>query len=207
MERKMTITEALVELKLLDKRIMKSDVQDWCIVQMKSAKKTMYGETVEEYEKETKARFQSVKDLIKERANIKKAIVKSNSETIVNVGDMKMTVAEAIEYKTSIEYEKRLLQSLRRSKAEAEAGKTNHELRLEKELNNVIGKLAESGKENLSEEQKNFTESYRQMNEAVIVDPIDICKQIEELETKIENFEQNIDVALSVANATTFIEI
>ena len=45
------------------------------------------------------------------------------------------------------------------------------------------------------------------MNEAVIIDPIDIDKQISELETKIDSFEQNIDVALSVSNATTFIEI
>ena len=114
--RTMTITEALVELKLLDKRIANSDMQDWCIIQLKQDKKTMAGETVEEYEKKTKARFQSVKDLITERANIKKAIVKSNADTVVEVGDLKMTVAEAIEYKTSIEYEKRLLQSLRRSK-------------------------------------------------------------------------------------------
>lgn len=204
--RRMTITEALVELKLLDKRITKADMADWCIVQMKQNKKTMHGESLEEYEADTKARFQSVKDLIAERANIKKAIVKSNSETIVDVGGTKMTVAEAIEYKTSIEYEKRLLQSLRRSKAEAEDAKSMHETKLAIEVNNVIGKLAESGKENLSEEQKNFTESYRQMNEAVIIDPIDICKQIDELEAKIENFEQNIDVALSIANATTFIE-
>ena len=205
--RTMTITEALVELKLLDKRIANSDMQDWCIIQLKQEKKTMAGETVEEYEQETKARFQSVKDLITERANIKKAIVKSNADTVVEVGDLKMTVAEAIEYKTSIEYEKRLLQSLRRSKAAAEKGKISHEARLDREVSNVIGKLAESGKDNLSEEQKNFTESYRQMNEAVIIDPIDIDKQISELETKIDSFEQNIDVTLSVSNATTFIEI
>lgn len=205
--RQMTITEALVELKLLDKRIANSDMQDWCIIQLKQDKKTMTGETVEEYEQETKARFQSVKDLITERANIKKAIVKSNADTVVEVGDLKMTVAEAIEYKTSIEYEKRLLQSLRRSKAGVEEGKIAHEARLDREVSNVIGKLAESGKDNLSEEQKNFTESYRQMNEAIIIDPIDIDKQISELETKIDSFEQNIDVALSVSNATTFIEI
>lgn len=205
--RTMTITEALVELKLLDKRIANSDMQDWCIVQMKQNKKTMAGETVEEYEQETKARFQSVKDLITERAKIKKAIVKSNADTVVEVGDLKMTVAEAIEYKTSIEYEKRLLQSLRRSRAAAEEGKIAHEARLDREVSNVIGKLAESGKDNLSEEQKNFTESYRQMNEAVIIDPIDVDKQISELETKIDSFEQNIDVALSVSNATTFIEV
>ena len=140
--RKMTITEALVELKLLDKRIANTDMQDWCIIQLKQDKKTMTGETVEEYEQETKARFQSVKDLITERANIKKAIVKSNADTVVEVGDLKMTVAEAIEYKTSIEYEKRLLQSLRRSKAEVEEGKIAHEARLDREVSNVIGKLA-----------------------------------------------------------------
>lgn len=205
--RTMTITEALVELKLLDKRITKADMHDWCIIQMKQNKKTSKGETVEEYEQDTKARFQSVKDLITERANIKKAIVKSNAETEVVVGNLKMTIAEAIEYKTSIDYEKMLLQSLRRSKAEAEEAKVMHEQKLDREVNNVIGKLAESGKDNLSEEQKNFTESYRQMNEAIIIDPIDVDKQIEELEARIENFEQNIDVALSVANATTFIEI
>lgn len=205
--RKMTITEALVELKLLDKRITKADMEDWCICQPKSSKKTMLGESIEDYEKNTKARLQSIKDLIAERASIKKAIVKSNAETIVEVGETKMTVAEAIEYKTSIEYEKKLLQSLQKSKADAVKLKVSCSVKLDNEINSIIGKIAESGKDNLSEEQKNFTESYRQLNEAVIIDPIDVDKEIAGLETKIDSFEQNIDVALSVSNATTVIEI
>lgn len=205
--RKMTITEALVELKLLDKRISRVGKGGWCAAKMKAQSKTTHNEPVDEYTDNVKSRYASIKDLISGRARIKAAIVDSNAKTVIEIGDLKMTVAEAIDYKASIEYEKILLQSLRASKADTEETILTHKIRVQNEVDKVINKLAESGKDNLSDEQKKFAESYREMNEIEMVDPIGIDAEIKALEEKIDTFESNVDTALSIANATTFIEV
>ena len=48
-------------------------------------------------------------DLISRRNKIKSAIIMSNAKTVVEVAGKQMTVAEAIDKKSSIEYEKELL--------------------------------------------------------------------------------------------------
>ena len=114
--RKITITEGLVELKLLDSRIRKATVKDWAIGVYS---KDVTQENKKKFEEVTKANYQSIKDLINERAKIKSAIVKSNAKTQVKVGEKKMTVAEAIERKSSIDYEKDLLSEWKTSLAQA----------------------------------------------------------------------------------------
>lgn len=50
-------------------------------------------------------------------------------------------------------------------------------------------------------------EQYRNNNSWENVDPLNLKEKIDVLEQRIFDFETNVDVALSVSNATTFIEI
>ena len=40
-----------------------------------------------------------------------------------------------------------------------------------------------------------------------MVDPLDIANKIDDLENEIDGFESSVDIALTVSNSTTFIEV
>ena len=201
--KKITITEALVELKLLDARIIKATNQDWVACIKKSEGK----EPREEFEKKVKANYQSVMDLIRERNDIKSAIVKSNALTTLKVGDVEMTVAEAIERKSSILYEEDLLSRWKNQYATAQNREQSLNKEVEYRLDEMLKALLGSEKAEIGEAQKSLSENYLAMNGAEILDPINLKEKIGELEAKIETFKGNVDTALSLSNATTFIEV
>ena len=102
-----SITRALVELKTLDARINKITTSTQWIVFKTKNKNSNFVE--DEFKKTTKSEFQSLNDLISRRDKLKNAIMKSNSIIEVELGENKMTVSQAIEYKKTIEYKKKLL--------------------------------------------------------------------------------------------------
>ena len=112
----MTIHAALAELKKLDQRINRAIRNGRFVGTIKGQKwnekvqNTV--ETREEFKVTAKAAFDSATDLIKRRNEIKRAITLSNATTKTKVGEKEMTVAEAIEMKTSIEYKKHLKRAL-----------------------------------------------------------------------------------------------
>ena len=112
MKKRITVTEGLVELKLYGKKINKAVDDGKFVYAVKKSDKQVAHMSKEEASSKIEASYQSVTDLIKNRNALKSAIVQSNAVTMVKVGDKVMTVAEAIERKSSIEYEKDLLTSL-----------------------------------------------------------------------------------------------
>ena len=111
MTSQMSITQGLAELKLLDKRLNKGleDVS-WMAVSTKNKKVSE-----EELKKTASAEYQSYLSLVKRRDTIKRAIVLSNANTTVCIASSwSGTVAEAIEYKSSLMYKKKLLAKMPR---------------------------------------------------------------------------------------------
>lgn len=110
--RKISITEALNELKLYDSKITKAITNvTLCGATKKSSDKVGVVKK-EDFEDRAKASYQSVTDLIANRNTLKSAVVKSNTVTEVTVTDKIMTVTEAIERKNSIEYDETLLNEM-----------------------------------------------------------------------------------------------
>lgn len=100
----MTITRALSELKMLDKRINRT-VDDAVLGGLMIGKHIQHGfQNQEEVEKKAKADDQSIQALIKRRNAIKSAIVVSNATTMIDVAGVRMTVAEAIERNDRLRY-------------------------------------------------------------------------------------------------------
>lgn len=206
---KMTIHEALSELKVLNSRINK-EIRDttFCTVNKHSNTK-IDGKSIDEWKADVRAQYQKITDLIKRRTAIKKAVVKSNAVTEVTIGGETMTVAEAIEYKdVGIDFTENLLEKISTQRNLAMASLKNNEEVLETKANAHIVALFGS-KDNdvdsgtIETTKKNFIDS----NMLDYIDPINTEKVITELFDKIDVFRSKVDSALSVSNATTIIEI
>lgn len=205
----MTIHSALASLKVLDSRIINAIDKNSYVTQVKNNVQQISGVPLAEKKEQMKAGFESVTDLIRRRAALKKAIVLSNAKTIVTIGGVEYTVAEAIEMKNhGIEFDAILLAELQRQYMSAQATIMKHNESLDKKADDyVTGMLGnKEGRTNVDEFDK-ARKTYIEANTAVLVDPIDVHKQIELLTQKIDNFTAEVDSALSVSNALTIIEI
>lgn len=204
----MSVTRALNELSLLDSRISRAISEAQFSTYKKGASKTVLNgrKTVEEFSQETKSKHQSIVDLIERRKKIKELIVMSNAVTKVTVGGVEYTVASAIERKSSIQYDKMLLNKLVSSLANSTAKAEAENQKVENEINTM--NLTYMSKENaVSNAMLKMNEEYREQNQTQIVDPLNLQNLIDKLRTEIEDFENEVDFALSESNSLTKIEI
>ena len=199
MKTKMTVSEGLAKLKLIDKRIRK-EVSGGSFVGYKIGKKIQ--ENFDE--QKAKSDFDSIQDLILYRAKLKMAINESNVKTKVNVAGKEMTVLEAIEHKKTIEYKKILLDKLRSQFSEInykiEVGNEDVQDRLDKQIQAAFEKANKK-------EIDAFTKTFLENNGYSLVDPLNISKTIDDFDKEIDEFESEVDFVLSTSNAITVIEV
>lgn len=208
MLKKITITEALNELKLYDAKINKAINKEYVGCTKKSS--NLVGvKKREDFINNVKSNYQSVTDLIKNRNVMKSAIVKSNATTELEINGKKMTVAEAIERKNSIEYEEHLLLELKAQYAKASDKVLKENVKVDNAVDNLLETLIgkESDKKVSKEDQEAIVEPYRVKNEYELVDPIGIYEEIEKLENEIDGFKSDVNTKLVLSNAITFIEV
>lgn len=207
--RKISITEGLRELKLYDAKIMKAiDSVQFIGAAKKSSDKigTFKKENFIDY---AKSGYQSVVDLIENRSKLKAAIVQSNAETNVEIGGVIYTVAQAIERKSSIVYEKTLLESMKAQYAKSSATVEKENKRVDAQIDQLLeGFLSKDSDKKVSESDlAAISEPYREKNEFHLVDPLNLYEKIQKLEDEISRFEAEVDVKLSISNSITYIEI
>jgi len=203
----MSITRGLAELKLLDKRIQKG-INETTFMTTAIGHKPVPGFTsTKEYEQNTEKNYSSVVDLIKRRQTIKSLIVESNAKTMVTISGKKMTVAEAIERKTSIQYEKLLLEKMRRdynhAVNEVESKNEEVQLRLDRLLEANFGKDSKVK----DTEMEAISKPFKEQNEAKLVDPLKLKEKIDTLSKEIDEFESEVDFILSESNTITKITL
>ena len=203
----MTIHRALTELKMLHKRIEGATGEVMAVVANRKSNTKIGGIEINEFMKNMQGSYDKIVGLIAYRNRLKALVVQSNAKTIVKVGSQQMSVAEAIERKQSIEYEKKLLAKVRQQYIGAmqKVAIKNDALpeMLETYLVNILGNKDKQS----PEEVKLHTETFMKRNEYELIDPLNVKKVIDTLEEKIEEFESEVDAVLSESNATTFIEI
>lgn len=200
-----SIARALVELKTLDSRINKMTTNtQWIIFKTKN-KNSNYLE--EDFKKMTQSEFQSLNDLIARRDKLKNAIMKSNSVTEVELGGNVMTVSQAIEYKKTIEYKKKLLDTLKRQRQIVTIEYESHKQRVQNKIDENVKVIC--GKDSKPDESviKSVSEGISKGDPIEIFDPLGLDKIIKEIETSIEDFTANVDYVLSESNALTTIEV
>lgn len=143
----------------------------------------------EDFEKSVKSSYQSLTALVERKRKIKSAIVKSNASTEIAVAGEKMTVAEAIERKNSIEIEKNIKKNL--------ASKYSEKVKLiEKHNNNVQSQMfkllqatySKPETEISKEDYDRIAVPFRENNEAKLVDPLGIKKILHNIEEQVDLF-------------------
>lgn len=209
--RKISITEALVELKLYDKKINDTIAQlgTYAIAGKRKGATTLgtLG-TIEEFEEKSKALYQKIADLIRNRDELKAAIVESNAMTHLVVNGIDMTRAQAIEMKTTISYKKALLAKMKATWVEVVSRVNAENKKVDAKIEEL--KLTIAGRDSakkLTAEDLAFEGSYRDNNEFELIDPLKLQDKILALETEIDGFESSVDSALVISNSTTFIEV
>lgn len=210
---KMTICRALAELKRFDDRIHReitSNVFVSVTVGKNALQKPFIGTgTVEQQSKNIQSSFDTVQSLITQRQKIKSAVVVSNAKTMVTLGGVTMTVAEAIEMKKSVAYKQTFLQYLTSQYNIATQQVTSQNAKLETAIDTMVSQVMGA-----SDKGKVDTTSYeaiavpqRNAKEAALLDPKGIAEQIKKLTEEIALVEMELDFVLSEKNATTTIEV
>lgn len=204
-----SITRALSELKVLQKRFDK-EVSQLDVISVQHGLTLMKNSSVkpEDFSEKAKAQLQSVEDLQKRIHLIKTKIQQSNAITVVKIGTQEMTVLEAIIKKSLIENQKDLLARLKKQLISAndnfEAATVSNE--------NKIAKQLEDATKNSTvkldlEVEKQIKASVESLYPIKMIDPCKLSDKIKALEGEIEEFEANVDFALSESNALTQIEV
>lgn len=210
---KMTIHKALAELKTMDDRIEKAIRSATYILAVKHSAEKINGKTVANFKEDMRSGYQKVTDLIARRDAMKRAVVLSNATTKVKIGDNEYTVAEAIEMKNhGMEFRSTLLYHMNNAYVAAQNDLTRNggealEKKAEQYVLAVIAAQPKDSKMSVdSEVMKVMRQQYIDNNTYDLVDPMDIAKVIEALDAEINEFNAEVDAALSVSNALTVIE-
>lgn len=202
-----TITRALNELKLLDKRINKEISGAKLVTAIQGTKSiTVDKSTKEEFANNAKSMIQSIQDLIVRKNKIKAAILESNGKTKVNIAGNEYTVAEAIYKKDSIELDKFLLETMKSQLSKITNAVEKHNTKVEENLQQQLLAAAGSDKDKVKSMQE-YADVYKTTNEMTTYDPANIAKLIVNFENDIDSFESEVDFVLSESNSTTFIEV
>lgn len=199
-----SVTRALAQVKSLNDRIQRGTGAQFIAVSQggKIAGKS----SIQEAALIMTANLQSVQDLISKRTALKSAIVRSNAVTTVVIAGKTMTVAEAIERKSSIIIEQTLLQQLRsqynHSVSASERINVGVQERIDELLKQSYGRDAKINEA----DQQAVAGPYEARHKAALVDPSKLEEVITKMQDGIDGFILEVDFALSEVNAKTMIE-
>ena len=216
MAEKLLITQALDERDLLEKKI-NSKIRKASFVDMaKNNEENVVNARVERetFKKQAESSFQQIQDLIKRYQKIDAAIVASNASTVIQTSYGEYTVAGAISLRNRLrncdndtDFEGNLLEAMEKA--------LNDHVQLVDNRNRKLETTAEGmrtsilGKDTKTKDDKplEVVDTYVKENTTVLVDPLDLKKKIEETYEKRDTLLRELDTAIKVSNATTFIEI
>jgi len=211
--RTITITEALSTLKLIDKKISKKLMEirnkqtrliDYKIGTSNKGEYSLL--TQEELKRNAESTLDSITNLIKNRKTLKAKIALSNAITEVNIIDTKMTIAECLEYKISIEQDKNLLEILENIYAGIQNDFQEEVEEAREKITTLINaKLSSDSNKNGNSEI--LAKELNNIYNPTLMDPLNLDTFITDLRDRIESFETNIDTVLSISNAHTTIEV
>jgi hypothetical protein len=204
-----TITRALSELKLQQKKYDKKveELQVIAIKQGTKLRRPFMGQTPEDFSDKSKAAYQSLMSTMDRIIMIKTKIDESNAKTKIKIGQVEMTVQQALVEKKFITLKKSLLRKLQDLKATNNRDLENAELELTRSAEDFRKVFAGNGNNKSEADIETAVENYKKSEEISIVDAIGIDNEIAKLDAYIDDFESNVDFVLSESNSKTCIVI
>ena len=207
---KMTVHQALCEIKVAEKKMLKTMDGFTVVGYNKANADKVNGMTVDSFVENAKKSYQSALAQIARLNALKAAVSDYNATTKINVGGVEYTVAQAIYMmQYGIDFKKNLARKIsdQFSSAQRYVQRFN-----DNDLNEAAERAANlvfsSDKADKSAEKfLTFISNYKRENQMQLIDPIKAQVELEKLQAEIDDFEANVDAAIQVANATTVIEI
>lgn len=216
-QEKLLVCDALDERDLLRKRINQA-IQSLRLVTVKRKKdEHVVGyKTAEEFSKEAESNYQSVKDLIDRYRRLDTAITLANAQTTVKTSSGKeMSRAEAISLRknlldtgsTSTDFTGRLLDVMKRQWDSAKVEYANINMQADKQIESMS--LAALGKDGSKKDTKEVVDVIGKAFEgsyAELVNPIKLEEEYEKLYLEHSTLVKELETAIKVSNATTYVE-
>lgn len=198
-----TITKSLSLLKTLKARYDKEIGNLECIAVKHGTKlrRPYSSYKPEDFKKNSLSQIQSVEALEKRIIEIKTKIDQANATTKVKIGGREMTIQEALVEKSFIGLKKMRLQEYKRqlmfAREEFDQAIEENKRRVEKIVQDKADKAAE----------EEVVKSVELAYPVELIDASSLSERIKLLENEIEEFESNVDYALSEVNSITHIEV
>jgi hypothetical protein len=205
-----SVTRALTEKKNLKDRIAKAiegGTYHGYVIGDKRSSTSPVHKTEEDIKSAVQSSNDKINGLIDRYNLVTSSIIKSNAETEVEIGGKKMTVAEAIEKKASIEFMKLKRDAVSRNLAIMLRKIENNEAHIKKSIDQLVQANLSSEKEPQPNVIETISKSINGERKLYAVDPINLQKTLEELNDEIDTFEAEVDFVLSESNAITMLEI
>lgn len=212
MSEKMLICDALDERDFLKKKIQKA-VQNLNLITVKRKKdpKTSINLTVEEFEAQARSEYQSVMDMIDRYNRINVAIVESNAREIIKTrSGVEMTRAAAIAKKKIFSTTDDFQMLLHRSLVQQLENASD----TFRAYNRSKDQLEDNYKTNLTTKEKGLSAENLEAIEKIVdgetpevIDPISLKEVADNLANNYNALVKEIDTAIKISNATTYIEI
>jgi len=219
MAEKMLITQALDEKDLLVKKINDKIRKATFVDTIKNNQDKVYAKRLsrEEFRQQAESGYQQILDLIARYQKIDAAIINSNANTWVETSYGRYTVAAAIALRGRLRedgryhdsdtcFEQRLRMKMENDYTEAVGVASNKNSTLQNTAEEM--RLSILGKESKVREDRplDVVEAYVKENTTELADPLDVVRKIEEIKTRHETLLRELETAIKVSNATTFIE-
>lgn len=208
----MTITRALVELKRLNDRIshaISGGVFVAVTVGQEDQRKVHNSHlSVAAMEDKITGSYDQVNQLIRNRQNIKAAIVQSNANTQVTVLGQTMSVAEAIELKGTLGFRMQYLQTLKNQLTLSNNTVDKLQTELDAAIERGVTTLYGSDKSKVDANAHTVVATPQQKaRQPKLLDPANISKKIEVVTKEVEDLQSEVDFVLSESNAKTVIDV
>lgn len=205
-KKELTLTRALVELKLYDSKIQKA------INELRPTSFSVngvvvdYRQTSEEFTNNYNSQIQKIRDLRNNKSLLKNALMEANASTKVKIGNKEYTILEALNKKADIQIENEIVRVLKQSVVSSNNRISDITDQIESNIEQTINsKSASSGNQS-----KDYIQSVRDSYKSQLPQPVNI-EQVEKLilekEAEITEFLAEVDFALSEVNATTKITV
>lgn len=213
-----TVARALVDLKLTHAKVISKIKGTTFVAAAKGSDAPRGFKTVAEFNNHATENLQSIKDLIGYYRKLKRAVIMSNAGAdpaieptrLVEIAKEKMTVAEAIERKSSIEMEQLLFTTIKQqyggASVQVERENAGVQQRVDQLLTATLGNADAIKKADVNTLTA-ITGPYEANNKFVLLDPVEAQKTFTKLEEELAEFLAQVDYTLSEANATTVITI
>lgn len=215
---KMLVTKALDERDLLKKRISDA-ISKARLVSTKRPNDTKVsnGVSVNDFETEAKAQLQRIMDLIDRYERLDSAILIANATEEIEVAGKKMTRASAINLRKSLvnrsirslsdtDFRGMLISRMTDNLCDAKEHIARTQSVADKQREVMTSNISSNEKKELTTDALQGIDTYCENLVSVLVDPVNVEDKLGELTAERDELISNLESAIKISNATTYVE-